>query len=69
MNICYMFIFTMLFRMEEENNEALDESILVWIEENKENLQPMYEAYLEQNGQDICTFEEFATFYFYEAGH
>ena len=54
--------------MDEELDKFVDESIKEWIQENKENLQSMYESYVESN-ETACSFEEFAVYVFYEYGH
>lgn len=55
--------------MDNKLDEFVDESIINWIEENKENLQSMYESYTSESQDSVCTFEEFAVYVFYEYGH
>ena len=55
--------------MSDESNTQLDETLTLWIDEHKENIQSMYEAYCLEIGESICTFEEFAVYMFYECGH
>ena len=55
--------------MDNNLDKFIDDSVRAWIEENKENLQTMYESYIEDPDQASCTFEEFAVYAFYELGH
>ena len=55
--------------MDDKLDKFIDESVMAWIEENKENLQSMYESYVTESNEAVCTFEEFAVYAFYEYGH
>ena len=55
--------------MSEEPDVQIDEEIKRWIDEHKENIQSMYEAYCSEMGESICTFEEFAVYMYYEGAH
>lgn len=55
--------------MKNESNTLLDETIKLWIDEHKDNLQPLYESYCLEMNESVCTFEEFAVYIFYECGH
>lgn len=55
--------------MDDELNRFVDESVKTWIEENKENLQSMYESYISESNESVMTFDEFSVYVFYEYGH
>ena len=55
--------------MDDESSPQIDEEMKQWIDEQKENLQSMYESYCQQMDGPPCTFEEFAVYMFYESGH
>ena len=55
--------------MDEKLDKFVDDSVKAWIDENRENLQSMYESYSADSENAPCTFEEFAVYAFYELGH
>lgn len=55
--------------MDKESNELLDETIIKWIDANKDHLQSMYESYLKESKESECTLEEYAVYLYYEYGH
>lgn len=55
--------------MDNESSENLDETIKQWMEEQKDNLLSMYESYCTEMGGEVCTFEEFVVYMYYESGH
>ena len=55
--------------MDDELNKFVDESVTAWINENKKNLQSMYESYIAESNESVMTFDEFAVYIFYEYGH
>ena len=55
--------------MTDGIDKFVDDVVLKWIKDNDDHLKNMYEAYLEEDNESACTFDEFAVYIFYEYNH
>ncbi len=55
--------------MDKDLEKFFDDSVREWIDQNKEMLETMYETYVNEADDPVCSYDEFSLYIFYENSH